>query len=160
MEEAWEYLDTRYGNANKISQELIDEYLKFQFKGKNDHQKLVELNEKLQALKVKLRYMNMEHELTGNNNIINRTIAQIPGKFADEFVVQLGDNENKPGKTKWDLLSDFLTKRAKYIETYQPNMVEGKNVDKKYCTKCKPKSHSTQECNGKPKSDVEEERIM
>ena len=48
MEEAWEYLDTRYGNADKISQELIDEYLKFQFKGRNDHQKLVELNEKLQ----------------------------------------------------------------------------------------------------------------
>ena len=34
MEEAWEYLNTRYGNADKISQELIDEYLKFQFKGK------------------------------------------------------------------------------------------------------------------------------
>ena len=153
MEEAWEYLDTRYGNADKISQELIDEYLKFQFKGRNDHQKLVELNEKLQALKVKLCYMNMEHQLTGNDTIINRTIAQIPGKFDNEFVVQLGDNENKPGKTKWDLLSDFLTKRAKYIETYQPNMVEEKKVDKKYCIKCKSNSHSTQDCKGKPKSE-------
>merc|ERR1712030_4651 len=33
------------------------------------------------------------------------------------------------------------------------NMVEEKRVDKKYCTKCKSNSHSTQDCKGKPKSE-------
>ena len=114
--EAWILLDSKYANPHLISTILIDDYVKFQPRGKTQEAKLVDIRNNLVKLDDDLKSVDCQKELETNSWIHQKVFKDLPLYWQNKFSEDEDEYIRKEGN-RWNALFKLIKDEAFRIET-------------------------------------------
>ena len=135
MEETWEYMDNEHANSDAVSKDITTEFLYTKFiPGHNDQQKLCNLYQKMREMRLTLKNLNKESQLTEVDNMLGKLITLLPDKYAEEYnITKANDDEARDriltDKEKYQHFETWMQKRAKHLKSSMSHLLKNTGKD-------------------------------
>ena len=134
VQETWDYMDNEHANKTAVSKEITTDFLALKsIPGANDQQKLVNLFQKLKEMRLTLKNLGRESQLTEVDNMLGKAITLLPDRYSEEYnIKQLEDEEQRGSdlsdKEKYDNFENWMAKRSKYLKNTMSHLLKKKET--------------------------------
>ena len=134
LEDAIEYLKTKYSNPFAVSAVVMQEFhATAKVKGANDHQVIVNVESLIKQLHQRLVKVNQESQLVDSFFLMNHAISLLPMQTREEFakeqdmkIQSLPTGEIFTANNLWTLLVQFLKQKRTMIHQHFPLELKAK----------------------------------
>ena len=137
-EETWAYMDDEHANKTAVSKEITTNFLAVKsIPGLNDQQKLVNLYQKIKEMRLTLKNLGRETQLTDVDNMLGKAIQLLPDRYSEEYnIKQLEEEEQSDraltDKEKYENFEAWMAKRAKYLKSTMSHLLKKEKAEVRF----------------------------
>ena len=140
-DDAWTILDTKFGNAVKVSTIVVKDFFNLKLKSRSNYSKMIELNEAVQRLNSDLLAVKYESDLHNNTYLLHHIHEMMPDYWLNKFSEKQAELTRLHG-SQWGALSSFLVDESIRIERDLPYKLDNSG-DSAPSEKSKPNASSS-----------------
>ena len=119
IKDAWQELDSKFGNSANITTVLMDDFFKVELKSRSDESRLVELKTSVTRLSSDLVAVEQAQVLHENPYAINHIVKLMPRFWQNKYSEKKASLQ-AGGKSQWEGMVGFLRDESLRLETELP----------------------------------------